>query len=245
MTTSSGVSGADGSYSSPPYVMQELDSNFSGSVVDPVQTRDVARLRKAVHTRLIAARLTLEIGEREANASLIAQDLDRIVTHCADPIVSVYWPFRGEPDLRTWMTTLHSRGTGVALPAVLAKGQPLQFRIWQPSAPIARAVWEIPFLADGAVVVPTLVIAPLVVFDPTGFRLGYGGGFFDRTLAALDSKQIAAGVGHPTVAKPTIYPQPHDIPMDRIVTGIAHSTRDLANRSIRHDTRRHGSIVRW
>lgn len=85
MTTSSGVSGADGSYSSPPYFMQELDSNFSGSVVDPVQTRDVTRLRKAVHQRLIAAHLALEIGELEVNSSLQPHEIrmDRIVTGIA------------------------------------------------------------------------------------------------------------------------------------------------------------------
>jgi 5-formyltetrahydrofolate cyclo-ligase len=68
-------------------------------------------------------------------------------------------------------------------------------------------------------VLPTIVIAPLVGYDPEGYRLGYGGGFFDRTLAALRPKPLTIGVGHPAGALATIYPQPHDIPMDRLVTG--------------------------
>jgi 5,10-methenyltetrahydrofolate synthetase len=63
------------------------------------------------------------------------------------------------------------------------------------------------------------LIAPLVGFDPDGYRLGYGGGFFDRTLAAQVPRPLAIGVGHPVGALPTIYPQPHDIPMDWVVTG--------------------------
>jgi 5-formyltetrahydrofolate cyclo-ligase len=63
------------------------------------------------------------------------------------------------------------------------------------------------------------VIAPLVGYDPDGYRLGYGGGFFDRTLVAASPRPLAIGVGHPLAALPTIYPQPHDIPMDWIVTG--------------------------
>ena len=108
------------------------------SRVDPVAAQDVARWRKAERERLIAARLALGIGEREANAKHIAQSLDQIVSNCAAPVVSIYWPFRGEPDLRSWMAILHARGICVALPVVLAKGQPLQFREWEPSAPLAR-----------------------------------------------------------------------------------------------------------
>ncbi|MEQ1711253.1 MAG: 5-formyltetrahydrofolate cyclo-ligase [Hyphomicrobium sp.] len=221
MTTGDGMKGAAGSYASPPCYMHELDPDFAGHPIDHVQANDVARWRKAERQRLIAARLALNSDAREAHAGLIARDLDDIVRNTVNPIVSLYWPFRGEPDLRPWMTALHGQGVRVALPVVVAKGQPLIFRQWQPGAPLARGVWNIPFPADGVVVAPTIVIAPLVGFDQAGFRLGYGGGFFDRTLAARDPKPIAIGVGHPIGAVPTIFPQPHDIPMDWIVTGLA------------------------
>jgi 5-formyltetrahydrofolate cyclo-ligase len=170
---------------------------------------------------LIAARLALSVEERTKHAQQIAGDLDAVVPLAASTIVSVYWPFRGEPDLRPWMAAIWSKGVGVALPVVVAKGQPLVFREWRPDGRLKRGVWHIPFPADGAAVVPTVVIAPLVGFDPAGYRLGYGGGFFDRTLAALDPKPLAIGVGHPVGALATIYPQPHDIPMNWIVTGSA------------------------
>jgi 5-formyltetrahydrofolate cyclo-ligase len=69
-------------------------------------------------------------------------------------------------------------------------------------------------------VVPDVVLAPVVGFDPESYRLGYGGGFFDRTLAALAKKPFVIGLGYSLQAIPTIYPQPHDIGMDRIVTEV-------------------------
>jgi 5-formyltetrahydrofolate cyclo-ligase len=80
-------------------------------------------------------------------------------------------------------------------------------------------VWNIPVPADGVEVVPDVLIAPFVGFDARNYRLGYGGGFFDRTLAGLATPRRVIGVGHPSGALPTIYPQPHDIPMDAIATG--------------------------
>jgi 5,10-methenyltetrahydrofolate synthetase len=117
------------------------------------------------------------------------------------------------------MTSAHGRGIRVALPTVVAKARPLIFREWHPGARLKSGVWNIPIPAEGAEVIPTVVIAPLVGFDPDAYRLGYGGGFFDRTLAALSPRPLAIGVGHPVGAIPTIYPQSHDIPMDWIVTG--------------------------
>lgn len=198
---------------------------------DPAVARDVARWRKAERERLIAARLALPVEVRAAHGQRVARDLARIVPQGADTIVSLYWPFRGEPDLRGWMAEAVARGLGVALPVVTAKGQPLQFRAWTPGARLERGVWNIPFPADGAIVAPTVVIAPLVGFDAAGFRLGYGGGFFDRTLASFASRPLAIGVGHPLCAMPTIHPQPHDIPMDWIVTGDEPPWETPAGRS--------------
>jgi len=99
-------------------------------------------------------------------------------------------------------------------------------------------VWKIPYPAEGAVVVPDVAIAPLVGFDRECYRLGYGGGYFDRTLAGLAPCPVAIGVGYPETALPTIFPQPHDVPMGVIVTGAsapirrdASSGADIANRS--------------
>jgi 5-formyltetrahydrofolate cyclo-ligase len=204
---------------SSPCLLHELDADGRPSV-DPEQTRDVTRWRKVERERLIAVRLALSAERRAQQASAIAGDLDRILPG-ESRIVSLYWPIRGEPDLRPWMHALYARGVRVALPVVLAYGRPLEFREWQPHARLERGVWKIPFPADGAVVVPDVAIAPLVGFDRECYRLGYGAGFFDRTLASLEPRALAIGVGYPETELPTIFPQPYDVPMNWIVTGTS------------------------
>jgi 5-formyltetrahydrofolate cyclo-ligase len=187
--------------------------------VDPVQTRDVQRWRKVERERLLSERAALTVEFRARQTRAIASDLDAVLVPLAAPVVSVYWPIRAEPDLRPWMRALHDRGVRVALPVALALGQPLKFREWRPGGGLARGIWNIPYPADGAEILPTVSIAPVVGFDGNCYRLGYGGGFFDRTLAALTPTPLAIGVGYPTAFIPTIFPQPHDVPMDWIVTG--------------------------
>ncbi len=208
-----------GQFSSPPCSMHELDSENGGLSPDPAQMRDVAVWRKAERERLIAARLAVPVAVREACGNRIASDLTELIAFDTDAIVGVYWPFRGEPDLRPWMSDLCARRCRVALPVVIAKARPLEYREWKPGAAMERGVLNIPIPADGEVVTPNVVIAPLVGFDRNGFRLGYGGGFFDRTLAAIIPRPTVLGVGHASGSIPTIYPQWHDIPMTWIVTG--------------------------
>jgi 5-formyltetrahydrofolate cyclo-ligase len=184
------------------------------------QAPEVARWRKAERERLINARCSLSVQYRADQAAIITQRLEQIVASSgvAAPVVSLYWPIRGEPDLRAWMRTLSQSGARVALPVAIALAQPLVFREWRPDARMERGLWNIPYPADGETMVPNIVIAPLVGFDPQCYRLGYGGGFFDRTLAGLSPKPVCIGIGYPQAQLPTIFPQPHDIPMDWIVT---------------------------
>ena len=186
---------------------------------EPHDTHAVASWRKLERERLIAARLALPADYRAAQSQAIARELDRRIPAVAGTIVSVYWPIRGEPDLRPWMQAASERGLRVALPVALAPRQPLQFREWRPGAAMARGLWNIPHPADGAELVPTVVLAPVVGFDAASYRLGYGGGFFDRTLAQFAPLPQVIGVGYPEAAIATIHPQPYDIPMHSIVTG--------------------------
>lgn len=181
----------------------------------------VARWRKAERERLIASRLAVPADERARMAERIAAGLDALIGDPKDRIVSLYWPFRGEPDFRPWIASITARGATGALPVVVEKGRPLIFRAYRPGDRLEKGVWNIPIPAEGPEVFPDVVIAPVVGFDPLNYRLGYGGGFFDRTLAALPAKPLAIGVGYSLQAIPTIHPQPHDIPMDRIVTEAA------------------------
>ena len=208
-----------GQFASPPCFMHELDPAYLGMPVDPQLARDVARWRKCERERLIAARLALPVDERLEHAARIAKDLDAFIAIPPETTISVYWPIRGEPDLRPWVTTLCKKGVRIALPVVAGEGSPLLFREWLPGAQMERGFGNIPFAAGGATVLPTILVAPLVGFDSAGYRLGYGRGFLDRTLAYLRPSPLAIGVGYPIGLISTIYPQAQDIPMDWIVTG--------------------------
>ena len=206
---------APAQYSSPPCFMHELDPEFRAPLSD---WTDVRRWRKAERERLIAARLAVSADARTVMSQRIAEGLDAIIGEITGRMVSLYWPFRGEPDLRPWMASINERGGRTALPIVIEKGQPLIFRAYKAGDRLEKGVWNIPIPADGRAVIPDVVLAPVVGFDPQGFRLGYGGGFFDRTLAAMPFKPLVIGVGYELQRIATIYPQPQDIPMDRVVT---------------------------
>jgi len=179
---------------------------------------EVRKWRMAERERLIGARLALGAAERQIRSDRIAGRLDQAIGRFAGRIVGTYWPFRGEPDLRDWGMDVVQRGGRLALPVAIRKGWPLEYRIWTPGDPLERDIWNILVPSCGPAVQPDVVIAPVVGFDKRKFRLGYGGGFFDRTLAAMTRKVPAIGVGYAESAVATIHPQPHDIPMDVIVT---------------------------
>ena len=202
---------------SPPCFLHELGPD--GAPVDAQQASDVARWRKVERSRLIALRCALPAEERARHTAAIARELDAMIPAQSSEIVSVYWPIRAEPDLRAWMRAAYSRGLRVALPVALTLGKPMIFREWRPDAPMARGLWRIPYPAQGPEVVPTTVLAPLVGFDSECYRLGYGGGFFDRTLAVMVRKPVVIGLGYPSLRIPSIFPQRHDIPMSWILPG--------------------------
>ena len=135
--------------------------------------------------------------------------------------VGFYWPFKGEFDPRFVIHRLRQQGARVALPVVLQKNAPLEFREWWPGVAMARGVFDLPIPHGTEVLQPGALLIPPVGFDAQGYRLGYGGGYFDRTLAAMSSPQplkIALGFELSRIA--TIRPQPHDIAMDFVVTEL-------------------------
>ena len=203
---------------SAPCAMHELAPDGTLST-DPQQSRDVGCWRKAERERLIAVRLALSIEYRTSQTALIARELDAKIPQATATIVSAYWPIRAEPDLRAWMRRQWDLGIRIALPVAVALGQPLKFREWRPDGPMIRGLWNIPYPANGLEVVPTVILAPLVGFDALGYRLGFGGGFFDRTLAQITGNPLVIGVGYPYASIATIYPQPHDIAMNCIISG--------------------------
>lgn len=179
---------------------------------------EILAWRKAERRRLIDARLAIGAEVRRRYSTEIAEQLSEFIGVLSGRTVSAYWPFRGEPDLRPWIQGLTDLGARFALPVVVKKNLPLIFRIWQHGQRLVPGIWNIPVPADGVEVIPDIIIAPVVGFDSANYRLGYGGGFFDRTLAALPSRPVVIGVGYAQAAIASVYPLPHDIPMDVIVT---------------------------
>jgi 5-formyltetrahydrofolate cyclo-ligase len=189
------------------------------NAIDPQQRADVMRWRKVERERLIKERLAIPTNVRRQYGEGIAENLEQIIGDVAGLTISAYWPFRGEPDLRSLLNRLAACGGRTALPVVIGRGQPLVFHAWAPGEPLERGVWNIPVPHnDTEVVVPDVVIVPVVGFDRGCYRLGYGGGFFDRTLATAPKMPRVFGVGYGQAAIATIYPQPHDIPMNAVVT---------------------------
>ncbi|WP_299822294.1 5-formyltetrahydrofolate cyclo-ligase [uncultured Jannaschia sp.] len=212
------------SYASPPCMAHEVDpAYFDPPAVESDQTWDVIQWRKSERARLRAARQALSVDLRNAVGQELASHLHGFLNARfgggQSQALSAYWPIKGEPDLRPLMTELHAAGVTIALPLVETKAAPLVFRRWTPEMKMIRGHWNIPVPPpDTPIVAPEIVLVPLVGWDEAGYRLGYGGGYFDRTLAALGRRPFAIGVGLQAARLATIHPQPHDIPLDAIIT---------------------------
>ena len=203
-------------FASPACLAHEANPDYMG--LPQPGGPALAAWRKAERERLIALRLAMPQETRQAASEAIAARLAAHVGAFAGRKVSFYWPFRGEPDLRPLMERVWAEGGMALLPIVVAKAAPLVFRAWRSGEPLEKGVWNIPIPAQGEPVTPDIAIAPVVGCDPACYRLGYGGGFFDRTLASLSGRTVAIGVGYDLQRIATIRPQPHDVPMSAVIT---------------------------
>lgn len=139
------------------------------------------------------------------------------------PVVAICWPHRHEYDARHVAARLRIAGAVIALPVVITPHASLIFREWHPGTTLTPGAHDIPCPAsDSPVVRPTVLLLPMVGFDAAGHRLGFGGGYFDRTLAELsasrESRPTVIGVGYELSKMATIHPEPHDMPMNFVVT---------------------------
>jgi 5-formyltetrahydrofolate cyclo-ligase len=174
--------------------------------------------RKEQRNILIDRRVAIAREDRARwSERITAGILHRLDTN-PSALLGFYWPFKGEYDPRPIVRRLHAEGVSLALPVVMQKAAPLVFRAWSPGARLVPGIWNIPVPADGETVLPDTLLVPLIGYDQQAFRLGYGGGFYDRTLAAMPHRPVTLGVGFALAALPSIHPQPHDIPMDVIIT---------------------------
>jgi 5-formyltetrahydrofolate cyclo-ligase len=183
-----------------------------------MERREILAWRRERRVALIEARMALSSSaHRDASAALY-RNLTTLFASFPRSLVGAYWPFRREYNILAFLEWLTGRRHEVALPVVLGKGMPLEFRAWTRDMEMVSGVYDIPYPASGAPVKPTVLIIPMVGFDEAGYRLGYGGGFYDRTVAAYAEKPLCVGTGFELGRLPTIYPLPHDMPMDYIVT---------------------------
>jgi 5,10-methenyltetrahydrofolate synthetase len=182
--------------------------------------------RKAERQRLIAAREALGAATLERHRERIDAHIGRAFPGLAAAKLAFCWPIRGEYDARHLARTLREHGALTALPVVVAPRTPLIFREWHPGVELAVGPLDIPYPVNSPEVVPNAVLLPMNGWDGGGYRLGYGAGFFDRTLASLPKKPAVIGVTYELARMETIHPQSWDIPVDWVVTERGVYRRD-------------------
>jgi 5-formyltetrahydrofolate cyclo-ligase len=186
-------------------------------------TRDKKTLRR----QLQAERLTLL--DRHAKAMQL-QEVLRVWLVTRDELaIGAYWPIKGEfdalPALYRWSEVDEQRVIG--LPVVNPQSKQLAFHIWYPGCAMEEDAYGIPKPKDTLVFQPQLLLVPCVGYGPGGLRLGYGGGFYDRTLAAVTPRPLTVGVGYSHGYVPWLEAEAHDVPLDVILNedGVAHERR--------------------
>ena len=164
--------------------------------------------RAALRQRLLRARAAMPPEERARRSAALQEKLQ------------AYWPIRGEfdplPAVQQWLAG--DAGRQAALPASSKATHTMRFLRWQPGGAMAADDYGIPIPAAGEELAPALLLVPCVGFGAGGVRLGYGGGFYDRALAALQPRPFALGLGFSIGFVAAFAALPHDQRMDAILT---------------------------
>lgn len=174
--------------------------------------------RKKERARLLRERSGLSEQVLAAFRTRIDNHIERAFPDLVHGVLAFCWPYKNEYDVRHLAAALRRRGATTAMPVVVAPKTPLIFREWHPGVKLAAGPLGIPYPVDSREVQPDHVLLPMVGWDADGYRLGYGGAFFDRTLAAIARRPRVIGIAYEQAYLQTIKPQPHDIPVDFVVT---------------------------
>ena len=177
-----------------------------------------AELRRA----LLAARLAMSDDRRRAANATLLERLEAVVGEVCAQVVALYWPVRAEPVLGPLPERWMRAGARLVLPVVVGEARPLRFVAWSPGEPTVAGAFGIPRPAGDTPLRPQVLLVPCLGFDARGFRLGYGGGFYDRSLEALDAdgqgRPRAIGVAWDEALLPVFAPLPTDRRLDAVVT---------------------------
>ena len=180
-----------------------------------------ARQRQALRRQGIARRMALSAATHESLSTRICELIGRSFPELSHVHDGFCWPYKNEPDLRPLMQRWLARGNpgfAALLPVVIDAGRALAFRAWTPDCTMQTDRYGIPTPSSGDFLTPDALLIPVNVFDARGYRIGYGGGYFDRTLASLQSTTLTIGVGFELARVDSIEPEEHDLPLAAIVT---------------------------
>ncbi|MCL1962005.1 MAG: 5-formyltetrahydrofolate cyclo-ligase [Desulfovibrionaceae bacterium] len=179
--------------------------------------------KPTIRERLIRERLALQ--DRLARADALQRVMRIWLIGRPDTVIGAYWPIKGEfdplPALHRWKEDGElmdePRRRRIGLPVMDKADRTLRFHLWYPGCPMEDDAYRIPKPKDTEIIAPTLLFVPCVGYGPGGYRLGYGGGFYDRTLAALRPRPFTVGLGFTNGFVDDFEPDPHDQPLDAIL----------------------------
>lgn len=174
--------------------------------------------RNALRRGMLARRAEISPAQHAAWSARIVEHLLATLAQGQGRVLGFCWPIRQEADILPALAPLQAAGWRTALAVVIAENAPLAFREWDETTPMAPDRYGIPTPTAGAWLQADILLLPVNAFDTEGYRLGYGGGYFDRTLASLDPKPRAIGIGFELNQVESIRPQTHDQRLDSIVT---------------------------
>lgn len=197
-----------------------MDNNASPA--QPSSSAQKAEWRR----QLVAERQQLE--DRFARNEALQRVMRVWLVERPDTVIGAYWPIKGEfdplPALFRWQEAgMEADALGasqrrrIGLPVINKVDKTLTFYTWYPGCPMEEDAYGIPKPKDTEIIQPTLLFVPCVGYGLGGYRLGYGGGFYDRTLAALRPKPYTVGLGYTHGFLPDLEPEPHDVPLDAIL----------------------------
>jgi 5-formyltetrahydrofolate cyclo-ligase len=188
-----------------------------GRAMDAILAQVKAQARKDATK---ARRVAHEAAKDDA-ALLLAAQCFPVSPKAGASVVSAFFPYQSEIDTRPLLGRLGGEGWTTCLPIVIAQGESLVFRRWMPGEPTIPGIWKIPRPTEEAEIVePDVLMVPMLAFDRKGFRLGYGGGFYDRTLGMLRKKKtiVAIGVAYAAQEVASVPHGTHDQPVDFVMT---------------------------
>ncbi len=184
---------------------------------------DKAEEKRDLRQRLVEQRLAMP--DRLRRADLLQRVMRIWLVNRPDIVIGAYWPIKGEfdplPALHRWKEDGElldePQPRRIGLPVVDKLHKTLKFHAWFPGCPMEEDAYGIPKPKDTEVIVPTLLFVPCVGYGLGGFRLGYGGGFYDRTLATLAPSPYTVGLGFTNGFLDDLEPEPHDVPLNAIL----------------------------